>query len=96
MAKSAIRKLKARRFWRWLCCEVDGKPEPKQPIALDRRRSRRARRDKRRRTVHGKPIILLAWGNGFDRPPREFLAASRSTLSLKEHCEAIGRGSKGD
>lgn len=32
MAKAAIRKLKSRRFWRWLCVEVYGKPEPKQPI----------------------------------------------------------------
>jgi hypothetical protein len=32
MAKAAIRKLKADRFWRWLSVEVMGKPSPKKPI----------------------------------------------------------------
>ncbi len=38
MAKAAIRKLKMRRFWRWVCVDVYGKPEPKQPIKLCRKR----------------------------------------------------------
>lgn len=37
MAKAAIRKLKERRFWRYVCVELLGNPEPKKPIKLYRR-----------------------------------------------------------
>ncbi len=45
MAKAAIRHLKDRRFWRWLCCEVYGKPAPKQPIKLCRKRVKFRKRE---------------------------------------------------
>jgi hypothetical protein len=38
MAKAAIRRLKDERFWRWLCVEVYGKPAPKKPLKLYRKR----------------------------------------------------------
>ncbi len=40
MAKAEIRKLKMRRFMRWLGCEVYGKPAPKKPIKLNRKRQK--------------------------------------------------------
>ena len=40
MAKAAIRELKDRRFWRWLCVEIYGKPAPKQPIKRYRKHVR--------------------------------------------------------
>ena len=40
MAKWQIRELKERRFWRWLMTEVYGKPAPKQPIKLNRKRTK--------------------------------------------------------
>jgi hypothetical protein len=57
MAKAAIRKLKERRFWRWLCIEVwEHRPENHLPVKMNRhiptcmkfnrRRAERVFRDK--------------------------------------------------
>jgi hypothetical protein len=48
MAKAYIRDLKMRRFMRWLAVEVYGKPEPRDPIKLCRKRYKRFKFNKRK------------------------------------------------
>lgn len=60
MAKAAIRKIKERRFWRWLCVEVYGHPKPKQPIK---------RRPKSRRNLTDKQVSMSLKRAGIDMRP---------------------------
>jgi hypothetical protein len=56
MAKTQIKRLKERRFWRWLCVNVYGKPAPKD--AIKKRPPRRLTRGEKKRIKRRVAVVM--------------------------------------